>query len=304
MGRMGRKKRRVLIGNTDYPPLPRPANVNTPIPASTAAPGDELSQNAPIDSDVLTIICKDGDLIMEYSDLSPGVSRRWQVSSKAITNNSPYFRAMMDPEKFAEGRNLAAVREKLAQLSTSSKMSGPEEDSKESDSLPLNLPTLKISDPIARLCGADAIEVFMKILCLETQGKRARVAFENELREMPISTVELALEIAEMFNSCEIVSEVLQKVAYTIGRAGMPLWKFSIEVAKWGEDRVRQAVIIAIALKEVQVAQVLMHRLIVTGSKYWGNELEFPEGLFLQWQYLPRGLEGPCLSIPNLNLEY
>lgn len=290
---MGREKRHIPIWTTDYPPLPRAGNASNPVTGSTLPATGEHTQAAQLDSGKVTVIVVDGDLILEFTELPPGVDRRWQVSSQAIVDKSRYFRAMLDPDKFIEGRKLAEHRKELAQQSASAQKPSLGRVDNESDSVTQNIPTLPVANPMVKLCGAVAVDVFLSVLCLDTQEERTKVAFENELRDMPIPTVELAIELAETFNSREAVTQVLDKVSYPLGKPRLALRNYNY-VSGWGEDRVRQSLIIAIALKKSQHAQMYMHLLIVMGSRFWSHGLDHPSGLYLRWQFLPRGFEGQC----------
>lgn len=291
--------------STDYPPLPRPGDTKAPVveemlstegSSANTASSNKVSKSDP---DVPTVICHRGDVIIEYTEQSSAISRRWQVSSKSLMRNSPYFQAMLDPDKFAEGRLLAHQKENQAQHSKLALSSDTKVDSDAAEHSVLHdLPTVKLSEsPLTRMCGADAIGVFLKILCVGAQDLKGRYAFENELRAMPPSIVERTIEISEAFSSSGVVIETLKRAMYMFGRTKMVMKKFNEIFLKWSEDRVRQNIIIAISLQETQIAQVMMHTLIVMGSKYWVNGPEVPTSLYPRWRYLAHGIEGTQLPL-------
>lgn len=294
--------------NSDYPPLPHPGG--PPIASVTEGPSvlsnemkaDEMkkkiaspskdpkrtSQNG---SSFPTVICHDGDMIIEYAEFSSTGSRHWQVSSKALMRNSPYFQALLDPNKFAEGRLVAEHMERQAPgrvgLTSDTNLDGSV------DALRFNLPMVKISEThLTKLCGAEAIELFLRILCADGLSKDQKVIFESELRVTSPSIVERTIEIAESFSSPDIVRDTLKRVWYVFGKTKISLNKFSSALLKSTEDRVRQIIIIAAFIGETKIAKIMMHTLLVMGSKYWDDGPEPSNTNCLRWRYLGKGIEG------------
>lgn len=293
--------------STDFPPLPRVGDARAPLaegtlssqgssesapPSKASGPDVQSATKAP------KVICHDGDLIIEYTELSSGVNHCWRVDSDSLRRNSPYFQALLDPLKFAEGRLLAQHKQK--QLAESKPAPSPQTavDSNEDRPEGLDLPTVKlVESPIIKLCGVDAIDAFLKILCLDAQDQETRAVAENDLRNMPISLLERTIEIAEDLNSPTFVNDTLRRVVHGEGGGSKRTnARFNPNEWKWNEDRVRQKIIIALKLGETQTAQVLTHTLVVTGSRNWVNKPEKLSTPHLRWQYLPHGIEGMQLS--------
>lgn len=288
--------------NSDYPPLPQAGDLKVPgheqttlalqKPSANAVSPGKVSANDKGKPDTLIVICRGGDLIVEYTELSSGTSRRWRVHSEPLMRNSPYFQVMLDPNKFAEGRLVAHHKQKQAQRSKlgSSLDHGVDDDAEEHELY--DPPTVSLAEsPMTKLCGTDAIGVFLKILCLDVQGVGTKEAFQSELKAMSASLIERTMEIAESFSSSSVVTETLKDV-YTFGKSKITLRQFNTNILKWSEDRVRQTLVIANSFGEIQIARIMMHTLVVLGSKYWVNGPEVPSTPCLRWRYLANGIEG------------
>ncbi|CAG8260360.1 unnamed protein product [Penicillium olsonii] len=232
----------------------------------------------------ITPITKNGDLILEYlasSDSPLAVSRKWQVASELLSSNSPYFQALLDPTKFSEGRHFNTQKQAWNESQDSNVLS--------QHTLPtVTLPAIQPT----RMCGEDAIELFLRILCVESTEETEKGAFENQLKYQSSSLIARLIELADSFNSPRIVRDMLRRVGYSYGKAkSAPLTKFNAALLSAKEDRIRQIIFISTFLGDARVTRVMTHTLIVVGSKFWTNGLESPEGDYLRWKYLPNGLE-------------
>ncbi|KAJ5131325.1 uncharacterized protein N7515_007364 [Penicillium bovifimosum] len=233
----------------------------------------------------ITIISVSGDLILEY--IAPGTSslsnskRKWQVASKCLTSNSPYFQALLDPTKFSEGRQFSAQKQAWNESQTADLASQHA------------LPTVKLPEiRSTSLCGEDAIELFLKILCFESLDETERTVFENELRVQSTSLVARMIDLADSFSSTSIIRKVLQRVGYMYGKTKVALLS-RVTPALLGlkEDRTRQIIFIAAFLDDSRLRRIMTHVLLVAGSRLWANGLEDPEEENLRWKHLPDGLE-------------
>lgn len=289
--------------SSDFPPLPRVGDLKAPLaegtlPSQGPSESASLSKASEDDAKAPTVICHDGDLIIEYPGLSSSASHRWRVASESLRRNSPYFQALLDPQKFAEGRLLAQDKQnRLASLEPGPVPRSAADSNGDQPEI-IDSPTVRlVESPTIRLCGVDAIGVFLKILCLNAQDEETRAAVENDLRNMSISLFERTIEVAEALNSPTFVNDTLRRVIHGKGGASKSTnLRFNPNTWKWNEERVRQKIIIALTLRETQTAQVMTHLLVVTGSRYWVNKPEMPSTPHLRWQYLPDGIEGMRLS--------
>jgi hypothetical protein len=257
-------------------------------------PGDyhkESGQNGPqLDSSPssLKVITANGDLILEYvaGDSAATTSHKWQVASKLLASNSPYFQALLDPTKFSEGRQFNAQKEFWSETQI--------QDVASHHTLPtVTLPSVRPTN----MCGEDAIELFLRILCLDSIGETERNVFEHELKVQPTSLIARMIDLADSFNSPRIVRNVLRRIGYAYGKAKPALFaRFNAGLLSMREDRVRQTIFISTFLDDSRVSRLMTHTLAVVGSRFWTNGLEDPEEEDLRWKYLPNGIEGAYSS--------
>ncbi|KAJ5642110.1 hypothetical protein N7490_006110 [Penicillium lividum] len=234
------------------------------------------------------IISPNGDLIIEYEN-SPSTAGSvfWQVSLEMLVKKCSYFRVMLDMNKFSEGAKLAQQLEAM-KTSTDSHPSLILKDSP----APVTLPVIAItSNSTTRLYGADALGLFLKILCLESMDDTVRKLFTDALQLESPSVIAKLVQVADLFNSPDIVESVLRSVGYQYGKKGRSSFcSFSIALLKMNEDRLRQIILISKILNDHDVTRVSTHTLILLGSKYWLNGPHHPRRDYLLWQYLPEEL--------------
>ena len=219
--------------DSEYPPLPSSrgpvSSVQTlPLRKGNATPAEEswesISKNdsqhrehylSDDSQPALNIISNNGDVIIEYldRDFVPSASlsghtsgRRWLVASEDLTQNSPYFRALLDPNKFSEGRHFMKQK---ADWSRKTAATGNMTDDGNAH-ISLNaLPTLSLPvDQFTRKLGVDAIELFLRILSFQSLGDdEEKQKFNAEVKLLPPSLVARLVEIADAFNSPQVVRE-------------------------------------------------------------------------------------------------
>ncbi|THC95953.1 hypothetical protein EYZ11_004550 [Aspergillus tanneri] len=264
----------------------------------------ENSSEIFVESDLIavavTAILEHGDVILEYispdhlSESAKPYIYRWQVSSEALAQNSPYFKALLDPNKFSEGRLF--MKQKTEHRGTATDIDDdasnhPHPDS-DGESVWKDLPTVRLpSGHISPKLGVDAIGTFLRILSFGSFDEEKQRIFDLEIKFQRPSLVARVVQLADAFNSPHVVREALQRSAYVYGRKHSFL-KFDDSMLKLAEDRIRQSIFIARFLDDRTVFQILTHTLIILGSKSWIMGLEqlisppaFP------WWYLPDGLE-------------
>lgn len=240
------------------------------------------------------VISSQGDVIIEYKDgginvsNEPEMNYQWQVSSEDLTRHSPYFAALLDPNKFYEGR---AFLEKKTEISELRK--GDENSARvHADELPVvNLNVERLS----RRFRASVVDVFLRILCAHSLDDHARVDFDAEIKHLSTSVVTNLIEISDLLNSPYIVRDTLKRSGYAFGKVKVPLSKFTSALLKFSEERVRQTIFIAIYLEDHAIFQVLTHTLVLIGSKSWVNGVGIRDPESPRWWYLPHGLEGDIL---------
>ena len=245
----------------------------------------------PLDTDDANnarVISPQGNLVIEYQD-SSAVSHRWKVSSQLLMDKSPYFQALLDPEKFAEGRLFAQQRQNLNEDVNSHHGTGLDL----TKSSPHTLPTFKITaDKMLEICGVDAVELFLQIMCLEPFLDEGRVEFEDSLKSRSPSLIARLIEVADWFNSPRFIRNTLRGVGYMFGqRHRSPPGTFNPALLKMKEDRIRQSIIIAHFLQFDLLFETMTHTLLVAGSRFWADGPQRPDTEHLRWRYLPDGIE-------------
>ncbi|OJJ87787.1 uncharacterized protein ASPGLDRAFT_63896 [Aspergillus glaucus CBS 516.65] len=257
------------------------------------------------------VISSHGDVIVEYADRDqdglPSASSisRWLVASEDLIHNSPYFRALLDPNKFSEGRDFMKQKADLIAVAAESRTNddGDATDplsmlspllSSDADALRA-IPTLSLSvDEVTQRLGVNTIELFLRVLSYPSLGNTQKRVFNNALKPLPPSVIARLIHLADTFNSPQVVREALKRSGYAYGKGRVSVTKFNQSLLKMSEDRIRHIIYIAHFLDEPTVYQVMTHTLVVLGSKYWINGVEAPsdpeDGTF-RWQYFADGLE-------------
>lgn len=316
--------------DSEYPPLPSSRGPVSSVQALPLRKGNATPAEEPRESTLksdsqdgehdlsddshpaVNIISSNGDVIIQYLDRDyvpsasssvPMSGRRWLVASEDLTQNSPYFRALLDPNKFSEGRHF--MKQKTDWSRKTAAAGNTTDDANAPVSLNV-LPTLSLPvDQFTRKLGVDAIELFLRILSFQSLGDdEKKQKFNAEVKLLPPSLVARLVEIADAFNSPQVVRERLRISGYTFGKGRVSLSRFSESLLRMSEDRIRQIIYIARYLGEQSVFQVLTHTLLVAGSRYWVNGIEAPisDDTF-RWLYFTDGLEGkPQLIYPYFEL--
>lgn len=326
--------------NSDYPPLPpskgpgsgseagspsvqtlplREAadtntNTNTDAPSVSSEEvqvRESTSGNEP--QQYVMVISSHGDVIVEYADRDqdglPSASSvsRWLVASEDLMQNSPYFRALLDPNKFSEGRDFMKQKEVLIAAAAESGTNNDERAtenplsmlspllSSDADALRA-LPTLSLPvDEVTQRLGVNTIELFLRVLSYSSLENTQNRVFNNALKPFPPSVIARLIHLADTFNSPQVVREALKRSGYAYGKGRVSVTKFNQSLLKMSEDRIRHIIYIAHFLDESTAYQVMAHTLVVLGSKYWVNGVEVPsdpENGTFRWQYFADGLEG------------
>ncbi|KAL4912809.1 hypothetical protein BDW62DRAFT_10457 [Aspergillus aurantiobrunneus] len=300
--------------DSEYPPLPSSRAIDASLQYSSLSDGEGAAQvssgsGTPIlvtngsgkylSQPSTQVIVDSGDLVLEYASskyaplgTSAPVIYRWRVSSESMMQNSPYFRALLDPDKFSEGRELMRQRE-LHGLDICPTANGGTAglsgcNSGQDDAFPtMRLPDNHLSSRL----GSDTIGFFLRVLSFDSFSEKEKESFDAEVRTQRPSFVAGVVELADAFNSPQVIRDTLKRSGYTLGKPKLPLTKFSSSMLKLNEDRVRQSIFIANFLNNRTVFQMLTHALIVSGSRFWVNGIEGPEPNTLSWHYFPDGLE-------------
>ncbi|KAE8387297.1 hypothetical protein BDV23DRAFT_129103 [Aspergillus alliaceus] len=263
-----------------------------PIRGAPMAVGNHKGVNGPSvgAQPVVKALLRTGDVLVEYTPLEGSISvspesasHRWQVLSDDLIRNSPYFRALLDPNKFSEGRNLILQKARWNQ--------GGKALSDDA-SIQSTLPTVRLPvDHLPPKIGVDAIELFLRVLSFNSFDDQEKIKLDGELKTQPTSLVARLVALADAFNSPDIIREALKRTGYAFGKGRVPMVKFDVSILRLNEDRIRQTIFIARFLNECTILQVWTHALILLGSKFWVNGVEPPTSASVRWRYFPDGLE-------------
>lgn len=241
------------------------------------------------------ILSRDGDAILEYVDTESRKSMthyRWQVSSDSLMKNSPFFSALLDPNKFSEGRQFVEkkARSKEESLAMFDIKSNNGSENESTERLPL------ISLNLSRLTGKhriESLELFLKVL-LSAHDADLSTKLGTELVQQPIPVIAGLIEISDSFSSAEVVNESLSNANYRPSVKGIQsLDVFNASLLKLSEERLRQIIYIAMAMRHDTVFRVASHALILLGSIKWldGGMGHTKSGNH-RWSYFENGLEG------------
>lgn len=161
------------------------------------------------------LLCSDADVILEFTRLPPPRSRsfaqakyRMGVSSTLLKESSMYFRVILDPDKFREGRELF---EKTAQLGAKCGAGGASMN----DAVALvELPTISIELPL--LAGvfdkADHVETFLTMLQFcgaNSHNDRQTEEILDHLGKQSISFVANLIVLSDKFGGQQTLRWVL-----------------------------------------------------------------------------------------------
>lgn len=249
----------------------------------------ESTSSAPI------VISSNGDIILEYTVLSSGKKHYWQVLNERLMIESPYFSAMLDSDKFMEGRLLAQQRQALVDRAASRPLGGSKDGGE--GLLPGELPIVKIPGSTKLdLCGVEAMQLFLRILCLDFSDTEAQRIFYDVLAALSPSIIVKVIDIAEWFNSTSPVQKALKIAQYRGGgkpKTGASTKVFTLDMLKLKERRIREMILVSSFMGLHDILKAKTHSLIIIGSKYWQHGVERPmTEEYLSWRYLPSGLEG------------
>lgn len=282
---------------SEFPPLPSSGQAGKPstkpsqrvLLSAGGYRGLEIDRNG--SRIIHKILSRQGDAILEYIDTDSHKSvihYRWQVSSAMLIKNSPFFSALLDPNKFSEGRRFV----ENSSLSKVSSSSGSDESTDESLT---QLPLVRLT--VARLVGKhrmESFELFLKMLLIAVADSDGRVKLGKEINRQSVPVIAGTIEIADIFSSSEEVKILLKEFKYRPSIKGVQdLETFGSSLLKLNEERLRQIMYIAMFLKSDTIFRVASHALTLVGSVRWSDYISgFHTTERHRWSYLPNGIEG------------
>ena len=213
-----------------------------------------------------------GDLVLEIHEPGTGVVHYYLVSSLILRQASPYFRALLDPNKFHEGISLEGAKQRLLEKHSNLATIAPED-----------LPRIAVTDlgqlpTRSKLAGA--MTTFLAIL-----HDRDRFCKAPSLHTLALMAI-----FADRFDT---VNAIARYVIRTDWR-GQLLNRSAFE--EWGvnyEFDTRQLLLAGILLKlEPKKFKAHTANLVIRGSERWKTEPSVKVDMGALWWNLPYGLEG------------
>ncbi|KKZ67369.1 hypothetical protein EMCG_01098 [[Emmonsia] crescens] len=250
------------------------------------------------------IICSNIDVVLEFSASSSSRSQKLAptrylmgVSSTALKESSMYFRVILDPDKFREGRELF---EKTAQLDYKY---GAGEVSMNDAATFAELPAISVElPPLAGVFDkADLIETFLKVLhfgSTKSHSVHHTQQILDHLAKKSISFVANLIVLSDRFGGQQVLGQTLNMplsgVSRSVGQTLMSKTLRRLQTSQIeDEERTRQAIYFALFLGYNDGIVAFTHRLIIDGSKEWiygGRDgwvgIDRP-----LWWHLPHGIE-------------
>ncbi|EEQ89691.1 hypothetical protein RJZ56_000141 [Blastomyces dermatitidis] len=251
------------------------------------------------------ILCSDVDVVLEFTPSPSSGARKLAhmkylmgVSSTALKESSTYFRVILDPDKFREGRELF---EKTAQLDA--KYGAGEVSMNDDEAAFAELPTISIElPPLAGVFDkADLIETFLRVLYLGSAMSHDDQNIQdilNHLAKKSISFVANLIVLSDKFGGQEALKRALNipldGVSKSVGQTLISKTLRRLQSSRVeDEERTRQAIYFALFLGSNDGVLAFTHMLIIDGSREWvsgGGDgwvgIDRP-----LWWHLPHGIE-------------
>lgn len=241
------------------------------------------------------ILTRDGDAILEYVDTDSRKTvthYRWQVSSDRLRENSPFFSALLDPNKFSEGRRFVENKTRSEGSSTTTRdiRSRDEVINESTERLPL------VGLNLTRLMGKHRIEIlelFLKVL-LSAYDVDLNAKMGTAIVHQSVPVIAGLIEIADLFSSSEVVSDVLKHANYRPSIKGIQsLEVFGSSLLKLSDERLRQIIYIAMFIRHDTIFRVASHALVLIGSTRWSDGgVGLNKSGRHRWSYFDNGIEG------------
>lgn len=290
---------------SEFPPLPSHSAKHS---ANSSQKRDSASASANVTSGyrgleiadngskiIHKILTRDGDAILEYVDTDSrkaATHYRWQVSSDRLRENSPFFSALLDPNKFSEGRRFVESKSRSTGSSVTTRDNRLTDDStiESTERLPL------VGLNLTRLMGKhriESLELFLKVL-LSAYDADLSTKMGTEIVRQSVPVIAGLIEIADLFSSSDVIYDALKQANYRPSIKGIQsLEVFSSSFLKLSDERFRQIIYIAMFIQHDTIFRVASHALVLAGSARWldGSIGPTKSGRH-RWSYFDNGIEG------------
>lgn len=218
----------------------------------------------------ITDVSDSGDLILDVQIPPADEHILYQVSTDILRGTSPYFRNILDPDKFSEGAHVRKAQAKLRERYTSLK-----------DVPAMELPRISVvgvGQLGRRARHEEMMTSFLRILCgTSVDGHPSSPSWLADI-----------VTIADRFDSLEKVKEFVMQHHRLYG-----IFATKGLNSTFKEELIRQIIYSGALLGVPQWVASCSARLANHGSKRWSTvEEEEDDGDQARWWTLPGGLEG------------
>ncbi|KAK2751022.1 hypothetical protein FQN57_000097 [Myotisia sp. PD_48] len=272
--------------DVEFPPLPQPSTSREA--ASKAENCDAILLDGPsTDDGIFVSIRPDGDVILDCiypHDTTEPSLYRVKLCSVVTSRSSSYFKTLLDPKKFLEGRSVFNFNNSL----------GSEDESRAAalgkvtvDQLPhikIELPPLSNKADLR-----DILTVYFDFLDLVGRKHPPETGkTQKSLSDATVPLLASLIVLSDRFSSQDALEHALwmnQNKNKTIHRL--------LNLSTNNEERIREGIYVAWFLKDVQSIRRLSHNLVVNGSVNWTSDksVSVPGLDRPLWWHLPGGVE-------------
>ncbi|KAM5435464.1 hypothetical protein McanMca71_005260 [Microsporum canis] len=276
----------------DFPPLPLAATYAGSTNILPVHPATVPTTGAPV-----LIIREDGDMVLvcdisSHNPLSKYERCLVRLCSLEIRRTSDYFKVLLDPEKFQEGRSLLQSHGLMEAQHGSKKAALEAVCIDQLFHMKLELPPLSTKANLK-----EALTLYFQILCLDQEEYPSDSGgVFMRLINSPVSLLASLIVLSDRFVSYPALRRAF-RLAQPLdnGKAIAPsrilqrLWNFESS----DEERVREAIFLALFFQEPKSFGRLTQLLILRGSINWmANKPSGHAGLEKPlWWHFPEGIE-------------
>jgi hypothetical protein len=232
-------------------------------------------------SPTTVVIDPEGDIVLLVSDPAyPLLTAAYRVSTTRLSSSSPYFRTLLEPNKFAEGINLEAQFEQLAEKY------GRPKDAPEAELPIIRLENIGRIGKIKEFRGL--VTDFLRIL----HGLGPSHGISKSHHAVPLANLANLAIVADRFDAIDALKVYSRKHNVFVGTQRR---KSVAVVETWNEERCRMRLLVAVLLGHPPWFQDSL-QLILKGSSQWREASNDPTCQALWWD-LPCGFEGELFNI-------
>lgn len=222
------------------------------------------------------IIFSEGDIILNCipAPSSPGPHRpasRFRTTSTTLKTASDYFKVLLDPAKFQEGRQFLETIDALRVQYGSVELALRRAEIDELPQVTLELPPIS-----SRVNQVALLGDFLRLLA---DSPFTNTAVPETIAKKPISFLASLAALLDRYGARHILNQALK--AHEPGDDSLKLADGASERQRLrhrlqtfrsdDEERVREAIFLAQCLRDSKAFGLLTHKLVVSGSREWAQ---------------------------------